>query len=173
VIVKDGIVTLTGRVASLAERYAAELAVQRVAGVKALAVEAAVGISGDLQRSDTDIARAADHSLAWNVLVPDGRITPTVEHGWVMLTGEVEWEYQSRAADVAVRNLPGVTGVTNLIKVKPRLDPIDVEKRIGEALMRRPGGDTHQVRIQVDGAVVELSGQVHSWAERRAVQSAA
>lgn len=39
VAVKDGIVTLTGHVASYAEKWQAEKAAQRVAGVNGLAVE--------------------------------------------------------------------------------------------------------------------------------------
>ncbi|RZL90513.1 MAG: BON domain-containing protein, partial [Variovorax sp.] len=67
VIVKDGVVTLTGHLASHAEKYAIERAVQRVQGVKALAVELTVKLPFDNQRTDADIALAAERALQWNV----------------------------------------------------------------------------------------------------------
>jgi osmotically-inducible protein OsmY len=70
VIVKDGVVTLTGHLASHAEKYAVERAVQRVHGVKALAIELSVKLPFDNQRTDADIAMAAERALEWNVLVP-------------------------------------------------------------------------------------------------------
>ena len=127
VIVKDGVVTVTGHLASFAEKYAVERAVQRVHGVKAVAVEIAVKLPFDNERTDADIATAAERALEWNVLVPDNKIHPMVEKGWLTLNGEVDWEYQRRAAEGAVRNLLGVRGVSNLVKVTPKVRPM-VEK---------------------------------------------
>ena len=173
VIVKDGVVTLTGHLAHYAEKYAIERAVQRVQGVKALAVELTVKLPFDNQRTDADIALAAERALEWNVLVPDGKIRPMAEKGWLTLTGEVEWEYQRSAAEIAVRNLMGVTGVSNLVKVKPKVTPADVEKKIHEALSRQAEREANKLSITVDGSQVTLRGTVHSWTERDAVQGAA
>lgn len=173
VIVKDGVVTLTGHLASHAEKYAVERAVQRVHGVKALAIELMVKLPFDNQRTDADIALAAERALEWNVLVPDGKIRPMVEKGWLSLNGEVEWEYQRGAAETAVRNLMGVTGVSNLVKVKPKVSPADVEKKIHDALSRQADREAHRLAISVDGSQVTLRGTVHSWTERDAVQGAA
>ena len=173
VIVKDGVVTLTGHLASFAEKYAVERAVQRVHGVKAVAVEIAVKIPFDNERTDADIAMAAERALEWNVLVPDGKIRPMVEKGWLTLNGEVEWEYQRRAAESAVRNLMGVRGVSNLINVTPKVSPGDVEKKIHEALARQADREARHLAITVNGSQVTLRGKVHSWAERNAVQGAA
>jgi hypothetical protein len=79
VIAKDGVVTLTGHLASHAEKYAVERAAQRVHGVKALAVELTVKLPFDNQRTDADIALAAERALAWNVLVPDDKVSPMIE----------------------------------------------------------------------------------------------
>ncbi|MFL9670876.1 BON domain-containing protein [Variovorax sp. AB1(2024)] len=144
VIVKDGVVTLTGHLSSHAEKYAAERAVQRVHGVKAVAVEMTVKLPFGNERTDADIAMAAERALEWNVLVPDGRIRPMVEKGWLTLQGEVEWGYQRSAAEGAVRDLMGVTGVSNLVKVKPKLSPADVEKKIHDALSRQADRDAVQ-----------------------------
>ena len=173
VIVQDGVVTLTGHLASHAEKYAAERAAQRVKGVKALAVEITVKLPAGDERTDAEIALTAERALEWNVLVPDGKVKPMVEGGWVTLTGELEWEYQSRAAEKAVRNLMGVTGVSNMIKITPRLRPSDVEKKLREALARQADREADRIHIAVNGSQVSLRGKVHSWAELNAAQLAA
>jgi len=173
VIVKDGVVTLTGHPSSYAEKYAIERAAQRVKGVKALAIEMPVKLASDYERTDADIAMAVERAIEWNVLVPDDKIHPMVENGWVTLNGEVEWDYQRRAAESAVRDLLGVTGVTNRVIVKPKFTAADVEKKIQEALERQADREAQQIKIEVNGAHVTLSGKVHSWAERKAAQGAA
>jgi osmotically-inducible protein OsmY len=67
-------VTLTGHVATYAERLAAARAAERVYGVKAVANDLKVKLSG-APRDDTDIARAIAHVLEWNVQVPEGKVT--------------------------------------------------------------------------------------------------
>ena len=168
VIVKDGVVTLTGHLASYAEKYAVERAVQRVHGVRALAIELSVKLPFDNQRTDADIAMAAERALEWNVLVPDDKIHPMVEKGWLTLNGEVEWDYQRSAAESAVCNLMGVTGVSNLVKVKPKVSPADIEKKIHDALSRQADREARQLAITVSGSQVTLRGTVHSWTERDA-----
>ncbi|MDM0078609.1 BON domain-containing protein [Variovorax sp. J2P1-59] len=173
VIVKDGVVTLSGHPTSHAEKHAIERAVQRVKGVKALAVEMSVRIPAGGERTDADIAAAAENALEWNVLVPDDAVHPMVEDGWVTLNGRVEWDYQRRAAEVAVRNLLGVKGVTDLVEVKARFTPADVERKITEALQRQADRDARHIQVLVNGGQVTLRGTVKSWAERRAAQGAA
>lgn len=173
VIVKDGVVTLTGHPASHAEKRAIERAAQRVKGVKALAIEMSVKLPPGSERTDADIARAAEHAIGWNVLIPDDAIRPTVEDGWIRLDGQVEWEYQRRAAEVAVAGLPGVKGVADLIEVKSRFTPADVEKKIKDALHRQADHHAQDIEVLVNGGQVTLRGTVRSWAERKAVQGAA
>ncbi|MDN8615219.1 BON domain-containing protein [Variovorax ginsengisoli] len=173
VAASDGVVTLTGHVASHAEKYAAERAAQRVNGVKALAVEITVKLPDSDQRTDTDIALAVERGLAWSALVPADKVKAMVENGWVTLTGEVEWDYQRKAAEKAVRNLMGVTGVSNLIVFTPKVVPSDVEKRLRDALERQADREAEQIDITVTGSQIKLRGTVHSWAEFNAVQHAA
>lgn len=173
VIVKSGVATLTGHLATYAEKFAVERAAQRVKGVKALAVEMTVKIPSAYERTDADIAMAAERALEWNVMVPDGKIRPTVEKGWITLTGEVEWEFQRRAAERAVRNLLGVRGLSDLIKVQPVAKPAEVEKSIHDALLRQADDDARHIAVTVNGAEVTLRGKVRSWAERAAAQGAA
>src|SRR5512132_1993896 len=137
VAVKDGVVTLSGFVDSHAEKFSAERTAERVNGVRAVADEVKVKLPGAYKRSDTEIAHAAVNALRWDIQVPDDRIKATVDDGWIHLDGDVEWQYQKWAAEGAVRNLTGVKGVTNLIRVKPRkVSTYEVSQKIKESLRR-------------------------------------
>src|SRR5215472_7524384 len=112
--VKDGVVTLMGTVESYSAKRAAEHAAARVPGVKAISSQLEVKPAGLAERSDADVAWAAANVLAWNTLVPAGRVQVQVSHGHVNLEGSVDWQFQRTAAEDAVANLAGVTGLTNL-----------------------------------------------------------
>ncbi|MEN3307287.1 MAG: hypothetical protein V7603_3489 [Micromonosporaceae bacterium] len=165
---KDGVVTLTGWVDSYAKKWAAERAAHRVRGVKAVADDIEVRLPSSAERTDADIAAAATRALEWDAFVPIEKLDVTVAKGWVTLKGEVEWEYQKRAAERVIRRLSGVRGVTNLITVKPRVQPSpqELKQRIENALVRSAETDAERISVDVDGGKVVLKGPVRSWTER-------
>jgi osmotically-inducible protein OsmY len=173
VVAKDGVVTLTGHLETFAEKHAVERAVQRVEGVKAVAIELDVKLAPNHKRSDSEIAEAAELAFNWSVMIPAERLRVKVEKGWVTLTGELDWEYQRRSAEKAVRALTGVVGVSNLVTLKPMATPANISGRISEALTRHAEREAKKIDIKVTGATVTLGGQVNSWAERVAAQGAA
>jgi osmotically-inducible protein OsmY len=173
VAVKNGVVTLTGRVPSYWEKIAAERAAARVAGVKAVANELEVRLPGSSERTDEDIARAAVDTLKWNVLVPADRIKVKVSKGWVTLEGTVDWQYQKSAAEKTVRKLTGVVGVTNLIEVKPSVSKAEVKSAIEGALKRLAEVDANRIQVETEDGKVILSGTVRSWFEREEAERAA
>ena len=172
VAVKDGVVTVSGHLDTYSEKFSIERALRRVEGVRAIAMEVDVVLSPEHRRSDSEIAAAAAQALKWQARLPDGRLRVSVEHGWVHLSGEVDWEFQRRAAEKAVRPLTGVVGVSNEITLASKAMPADLSQRISQALQRQALREAKRVEVAVDGTKVTLRGQVHSWQERDAVQGA-
>jgi osmotically-inducible protein OsmY len=173
VAVKDGVVTLTGHIDTFAQKHAAARAVRRVADVKAIALELDVKLAPDHRRSDTDIATSAEHALKWNTLVPSDKIKLTVDHGWITLRGEVDWDFQRRTVEKAIRPLMGVVGISNELTLRVRPLAANLSRKIEEALTRQALREAKHIQVSVDGATVKLTGTVHSWQERDAAQGVA
>jgi len=165
VAVEDGIVHLTGEVPTFTDKWRAERAVERVAGVRGIANDIEVRPLGD--HSDMDIAKRAAERLDWNLLVPAGAVTVKVDDGWLTLRGEVNHDYQRRAAERAVRDLPGVKGISNLITLKPKVEPKEIKEKIEKTFTRQAQLDAHNISVEVSGSTVTLRGEVRTWAERR------
>ncbi|MCT2276913.1 BON domain-containing protein [Micromonospora chalcea] len=172
VTVTEGVVTLTGRVDSYAKKWAAERAAHRAARVRAVANDLAVQIATAAGREDPEIAVAAVRALEWDAFVPVEALQVTVSDGWVTLHGDVEWEYQRRAAQRSVARLTGVRGVSNGIAVRPavRADGNDLAERIVDALARNAATEAESVDVRVHGDTVLLGGQVHSAGERAEIE---
>jgi osmotically-inducible protein OsmY len=172
VAVNDGVVTLTGHLDTYAEKIATQRAVERVGGVKAIAMELEVIPLGIHRHSDTEIAAAVEHALSWNTSVPQGRLKITVEKGMVTLNGELDWNFQRRAVERMIRPLKGVVGITDNIRLKTRSSSGHIATRIQEALTRQVVREARRLDITVEGSVVTLKGTVHSWAEKNAAEGA-
>lgn len=173
VAVKDGIVTLTGHVSSYAQRRAAEEAAQSVQGVKALANEITIDLTFDAKRTDAEVAQAALDALAANVSVPANAIKLSVNAGWITLEGQVPTWYQKNAAEQALIHMRGVQGISNHIAVQSPISVRDVQRKITAALHRRAQVDATKISVIASGDTVTLDGEVDSWEERSAAESAA
>lgn len=172
VALKNGVVTLTGFVRSYGQKYEAEKAAKRVAGVVGLANDLEVRLPGVDERPDPDIARDAVAAIK-SQLPASEQIKVTVNNGWVTLEGEVEWHYQQQSAEKSVRRLKGVKGVSNLIQLKPSVSPAEVKRKIEEAFRRSAEIDAHRVTVEASNGTITLKGAVRSWAERREAERAA
>jgi osmotically-inducible protein OsmY len=168
---EDGVVTLTGFVNTYAEKVAAERLTKRTYGVKAIANDLQVKPAS--LKTDTEIAISAVNALEARVDVPNEMITVTVKDGWITLDGNVDWYYQKNAAEFAVRYLQGVRGVTDDIKVKPRVSATEVKHKIEEALKRNAEVDARRITVSSSDGKVTLWGNVRSWMEKDEAETAA
>src|SRR3978361_68923 len=134
--VKEGGVPLAGFTPSYTDRFEAEKAAKRVAGVHAVANDIEVRLPAIDQRPDPDIARDAVATLKAELPISYDKIKVIVKDGWITLEGAVEWQYQKTTAENAVRKVKGVKGVTNLVSVKPKVEPTELQRKIMEAFKR-------------------------------------
>jgi len=172
VAVKNGVVTLSGRVDNYGKKLTAENAAKKVAGVKAVAEDIQVGISPAYRKTDAEIAEAVLNALEWHTAIPDNRIKVKVEDGIVKLEGEVEWDFQRNSAKTAIQYLAGVRSVVNLISVRPKISADDLEKKIRAAFHRSATIDAAKVNVDVIGNKAILTGKVRSLAEKEEAENA-
>jgi osmotically-inducible protein OsmY len=117
VVVKAGMVTLYGEVDGTVDRQVTKRRVGRIPGVRAVADELVVRDRGAPGVDDADIADIANRKLESAAGVPAGAVRAGVRGRVVTLSGDVAFGHQSDAASRAVRNIPGVVGLTNDIRV--------------------------------------------------------
>jgi osmotically-inducible protein OsmY len=173
VAVKDGVVTLTGFVPSYIQKFQAEQDAKRVAGVVAVANDIEVRVPALDQRPDPDIARDAVQALKDRLPFSSRNIKVIVRDGWITLEGDVEWNFQRERAEDAVRRVKGVKGVINSIQVKPKITPVEIKKKIEDALKRRAELDAGRIQVETHDGEVVLKGTVSTWIERDEAERAA
>jgi osmotically-inducible protein OsmY len=173
VAAKDGVVTLSGFVSSYASKIAAEKATRRVKGVRGLAEEIEVRFPSDPKTADPEIAKRIVDMFDWSVTIPRSKIAVKVEHGWVTLSGVVDYHFHRQSAKDLASRINGVKGVTNLIEVKTRPSSIDVKDRIMAAFKRSADLDASTITVVADGDTVRLAGKVHAFYERQIAERAA
>ncbi|MDE2136729.1 MAG: BON domain-containing protein [Gammaproteobacteria bacterium] len=169
---ENGVVTLSGHVGTYAEKIAAEEATKALTGVLAVADDVEVRLAGDPSTHDDQVAQRALDSIAWSTTIPGGAVKVMVENGWVTLSGEVSWQYQKSSAEDVVRNLYGVSGVTNAITLKSQPQPVDVRERIKRALERSADVDSAAITLLISDGAVTLEGTVDSWTARDRAEAA-
>ena len=65
-----------------------------------------------------DVRLSVLNALHWDLAVPRDRLNVDVENGWVTVSGMVDLPYQKTCAESDARSVPGVVGVTNLIRLQ-------------------------------------------------------
>jgi osmotically-inducible protein OsmY len=174
VTVFEGVVTLRGTVPNLIEKWEAEDAVKRLRGVRGIADELTVDLPNAHVRTDTDIALAIERRFTSNAMIPTN-IQFVVNEGYVTLSGEVPWYYQSQEALYEARRVVGVREVSNCISIRPnkQLDSDEIKLTIRSAFKRMADLDAKDINVAVIDGKVTLSGSVRTWAERdKAAQTA-
>lgn len=124
--VADGVVTLSGKVNSFAERQEAALLAGEVRGVRAVVNH--LTFTYRKQRSDAEIQHDVTTTLDNDVYLTGRSIRVTVTDGRVRLEGTVGSVYQKQRAGTAARLVWNVNGVDNRLTVNPGSDQ-DVRQR--------------------------------------------
>jgi osmotically-inducible protein OsmY len=166
VTVKDGIITLTGIVDSYAKKLEAESAAKRVEGVKVVVEKIEVNFGNNWHKNDNEVAEEIINAFKWNWEIPEDKIKVKVEGGYVVLEGELEWNYQKEAAKKAVSHLLGVIGVANNITIKSETEDKVEKDAIENALGRNWSINDEDIEVKVLDHKVTLNGTVDSWYER-------
>lgn len=190
--VKDGVVVLSGSVASLQAKRAAAGIVRRTTGV--LAVNENLTVSPTKPRPDSAIESDVVQSFAASPTVDAVDIEAHVRNGVVTLTGQAASNYEKSRASRIAEDIIGVKMVRNQIAVAesepltyaPYADDVyvydytwydyapaattksdaEIASEIRDELWWSPFVDSEDVAIVVDDGVATLTGVVDSWTER-------
>ena len=173
VAVRDGVVSLSGHVPSLAERARAETAAGQVHGVRAVVGDLKVELAGHCESPDEIVAQRAYERLASNTMVPLDRVHLSVKDGAVTLRGDVDWQYQREAALTDLRHLNCVREIHDEIVIKPPVKADAVKVRIREAMARLGIPSASSIVVDTRGSDIELTGNVGSWHEKGLAESIA
>lgn len=181
--VNNGSVTLTGTVANLKAKRAAEEDARNVVGVWR--------VTNNIMTKAENIASSAlDANLDWALIadpvVDQYQVNTTVRNGLVTLQGTVDTYYEKMHAGNVVADLTGVTGVVNNLKVKDNqsylfwtaVDPVvtivpkesdeEIKKDIKSQIWWSPFVDHEEVTVNVKNGKATLHGTVDSWNEENA-----
>jgi osmotically-inducible protein OsmY len=173
VSVKDGVVTLTGFVRKLIEKYEAENAAKRIAGVIGVANDIQLRKDDIVRRPDPEIAREAVAAIKSQLPALAAQIKVVVRDGWVTLEGQVYWQYQREMVEKAVRRLDGVLGVLNRIRLEPQAVTSDLKRKIEDAFRRNAEVEANRITVETRDGEVVLKGVVRSWIEREEAERVA
>jgi len=171
--VKGGVVALTGFVHNLYEKFQAETAAKRVAGVSGIANDVQVRVPLADGKTDPEIAREAVSAIKTTLPIASEHIQVLVDNGHITLEGKVEWQYQREGAESAVGRLKGVRSIENVIQIAPRVSATDIERQIAQAFRRSAAVDARSISVDAHGSEVTLRGKVRSWTEREEAQRTA
>ena len=112
-----GTIMLRGTVERFSQRRAAVQDAKKIDGVYDVDDQLKVSLTGADRREDDELRGVALQALIWDTEVPSDTVDVKVQEGWITLTGDVSFQFQSDAAYDDVASLYGVYGVTNEIRV--------------------------------------------------------
>jgi len=177
VAVDNGKVTLTGTVGSAAEKRVARYSawVSGVTSVDDSGLDVEWWANDEdlrkdkyVHKPDHEIAKAIKDAALFDPRVVSVNIDPDVQDGWVTLRGEVADLRARQATEDLAKNTIGVSGVTNLLKVRPidRPTNVEVKNSVNTALFENPVTDSYDIDVTAYSGGVTLTGRVDSAYEK-------
>ena len=167
--VRDGVVTLSGQVHSLKEKWAAEEAVWGVVGVRGMAVNLDVNLLNVNVINDTELAR---HVVALIDMIHHAHpysIDVQVENGELTLKGHVDWQYQIQHLLDMLRQVRGIRAIHCHLHIRPGMQAKDVKGRLEAAIRRLLHEACGAINVSVNDGRIVISGYVTSRVHREAV----
>lgn len=160
--VNDGIVTLTGHVPTVADRYAAEANARLVDGV--VSVENRIVVDRPELIPDPELRENITETLAWVPEVDASDIKVSSADGTVTLRGTVPTYWQKLRAHLLTAKVVGVVRVVDELAVTPTqsVTDRDLARRLAEKLEFWLGEHFRLVQLLVEGGRVTLRGSVPS-----------
>jgi BON domain len=92
-------------------------------------------MGGNDAASGEDMRVRVLNALYCDLAVPRDRLIVNIENGWVTVSGMVDLPYQKTCAEADARGVPGVIGVTNLIRLADTQQTKPQFKRRGKAVI--------------------------------------
>lgn len=168
IAVKNGIVTLTGFARGFRQRRKAEQLAKGIAGVIGLANDVQVRLPLVQRRPDPEIARDALESINRRLPYSGDRIRIVVEDGLICLEGQVEWAYQSEAAEEIAEAVRGASGLINKLDIFSCVPSNEIRHKVSQTLLEAASFDIDSRSSEPDHNEFVLLGAIRSWAERGA-----
>ncbi|QDV40482.1 Osmotically-inducible protein Y precursor [Stieleria neptunia] len=159
--VENGLVTLAGNVSSLMDKRRAGQIAKRTRSIQGVLNQLYVDRS---DRSDDEIRDDVLMRLRVNDSLDRPEIVVNVQNGSVAMTGKVDSLAEKRLAETAAAGVRGVTEVKNQLTValtSPRSDG-ELREEVQALIVNSVYFDDVQVRVEVEDALVNLSGTVGS-----------
>ncbi len=121
-----------------------------------------------VEKPDAEIEQAVKDAFLYDPRVFSFNPNVSVDNGYVTLTGTVDNLQAKRAAEYDARNVVGVLGVNNYLKVRPVSIPDDekLAEKVSSALRKNPAVEKWEIDVTAINGVVYLSGTVDSYFEK-------
>jgi osmotically-inducible protein OsmY len=167
VMVKDGVVTLTGVVDNLQAKKAAEQDAGNTIGV--WQVKNYLKVRPVEPLDDLEIAQNVRQALLWSPDVDRHQIVVSCHNGLVYLSGVVSSNYERFQAEDIAGRVRGVVTVENKLRVDQTWrwkSDEEIKQDIEERFQRSPFIEVNDITIVVQDGVVTLTGAVEIWQKR-------
>lgn len=166
VAVEDGVVELSGTVATHTGRRSAELDAYDVAGVKVVKNKLAVMYPEEVKApSDEDVQAGIKNALLWSSYINSSTIEVGVMDGIATMRGTIDTYWKKLKITELARNVTGVLDVVNEVAIVPTRAHTDqaIAKDVMNAIDRNSRTRYENIDVAVSGGVVSLAGNVSNW----------